>query len=225
MSHSVRRHLNLDLTEYDDTIRRWIPGYETMIRRAADAVAERSPRLVVDLGAGTGALSEALLQREEVQRVELLDVDPEMLEVARARLEVWRDRAQFTLGSFDDPLPDADAFVASLSLHHVSTLEAKRELFARIHAALPVGGRLINADCCMPTDPAARHELFQHWADHQVRHGVPEARAWEHFDEWSAEDTYLPLEDELEALRAVGFTAGRSWNDGPIGVVVATRTD
>lgn len=222
MGHSVRRHLNLDIAEYDESIRRWIPGYEAMLRRAAEEAAAVYPRLVVDLGAGTGALSEALLEHEEIQHVELIDIDPEMLDAARARLDAWGERATFSLRSFDDPLPSADAFVASLSLHHLPTIEAKRELFERVRAALPLGGRLINADCCMPTDPAKRQALFEHWAQHQVAHGVSEEQAWRHFDEWAEEDTYLPLDAELEALRATGFEAERVWNDGPIGIVVAT---
>lgn len=223
MGHSVRRHLGLDIAEYDESIRRWIPGYEQMLRQAAEGAAQLEPQLVVDLGAGTGALSEALLEREEVREVELIDIDPEMLDAARARLAAWGERVRFSLRSFDDPLPEADAFVASLSLHHLPDLEAKKALFERVYAALPAGGRLINADCCMPTESAERQTLFEHWARHQVANGVPEKQAWQHFEDWSEEDTYLPLDDELAALRSVGFEAERVWNDGPIGVVVATR--
>ena len=38
-SHSVRRHLRVDIEEYDASIRRFIPGYETMLGEAAAAVA------------------------------------------------------------------------------------------------------------------------------------------------------------------------------------------
>ena len=224
MGHSVRSHLKLDIAEYDGSIRRWIPGYAEMLQRAAASAAELMPGLVVDLGAGTGALSEALLEREEVQQVELVDIDPEMLDAARARLEAWGERVRFSLRSFDEELPSADAFVASLSLHHIPTIEGKKALFGRVYDALPAGGRLINADCCMPTDPAERQALFEHWAAHQVAHGVTEEQAWRHFEEWAEEDTYLPLDQELAALRAVGFEAERIWNDGPIGVVVATKS-
>ncbi len=82
MVHSVRRHLRVAIQEYDASIRRFIPGYEDMIREAASAVADVSPALVLDLGAGTGALSEALLSSPEVGVVELVDVDVEMLRQA-----------------------------------------------------------------------------------------------------------------------------------------------
>ncbi len=223
MAHSVRRHLRLEVEAYDESIRRFIPGYETMLERAADAVAAVVPDLVVDLGAGTGGLSAALLGRDAVGSVRLVDVDPEMLEQARTRLSRFGARASFARGTFSDPLPPCDAVAASLALHHLPTLEDKRAVFERVFAALRPGGVLVNADAHMPEDTGAREPLYRLWVDHMGRHGIPEARAWEHFREWAEEDTYLPLEDELGALAQVGFDARCVWRLGPIAVVVATR--
>lgn len=223
MSHSVRHHLRLEIDDYDATIRRFIPGYERMLAVAAEAVADVRPDRVVDLGAGTGGLSETLLEREEVGAVELLDVDPEMMDRARSRLERFGERARFTLRSYDEPFQRCDAFAASLSLHHIPTLDAKAALFERSFEALRPGGVLVNADVNMPEDDTERDALYRCWADHLVRSGIPEERAWEHFEEWAEEDTYLPLDAELAALRSIGFQAERVWHDGPVGVVVARR--
>jgi SAM-dependent methyltransferase len=223
MSHSVRRHLGLEIDEYDETIRRWIPGYERMLAVAAEAVASVRPAVVVDLGAGTAGLSEAILQHDAVGSVILLDVDPEMLQRGALRVERFGARARPVQRSFEEPFEPCDAFAASLSLHHIPTLEEKARLFRRAFEALRPGGVLVNADCCMPADPEEQAALYRHWADHQVAQGIPEERAWAHFDEWSEEDTYLPLVDELAALRDAGFDAERIWNDGPIGVVVARK--
>ena len=67
-THSVRRHLRLEIAAYDETIRRFIPGYEEMLRVAARTLAPLRPGLVIDLGAGTGALSEAILTHGECQQ-------------------------------------------------------------------------------------------------------------------------------------------------------------
>lgn len=234
--HSVRQHLRLEIDAYDATIRRWIPGYSRMLEEAARAVAEVAPGLALDLGAGTGALSEAILQHASVEQVELIDVDPEMLDQARGRLSEYCEeggshagsKVRFSLRSFDTPFPECGAIAASLALHHIPSLEQKQALFARAFAALRPGGVLVNADCTMPgtATPEAEREqqrLYQYWADHQVDQGIVEADAWRHFEEWSEEDTYLPLEEELAALRTAGFTADRVWNAGPIGVVVARK--
>ena len=75
----------------------------------------------------------------------------------------------------------------------------------------------------MPTGGDERERLYRVWADHLVANGIEEDRAWAHFDEWAREDTYLPLDDELGALRSIGFDAERVWSCGPIGVVVARK--
>ena len=223
MSHSVRRHLRLEIEEYDLAIRRFIPGYDTMLSVAADAVASAYPSIAVDLGAGTGALSEALLLKRTIGRVDLIDVDPEMLEQARNRLAGFGERATYSLGMFEDELPRADAYAASLALHHIGTIEEKAALFARIFAALPKGGVFVNADANMPREEIPRKRMYRKWADHMVRSGISEERVWQHFDEWAEEDTYLPVDEELQQLRNAGFEAARTWSAGPIGVIVATR--
>jgi tRNA (cmo5U34)-methyltransferase len=223
MDHSVRRHLRLAIQEYDDSIRRFIPGYEEMIREAASAVASASPALVLDLGAGTGALSEALLSRPEVGTVELVDVDPEMLGHARTRLVEFGDRARYAERSFFDPLPPCDAAAASLALHHVPSLDDKRALYGRIFQALRPGGVFVNADVTMPGEEPARGEAFGAWAAHLIASGIEERRAWEHFAEWADEDTYFPLDAELEALEAAGFAAHCAWREGVSTVMVAER--
>jgi tRNA (cmo5U34)-methyltransferase len=225
MAHSVRRHLSLQTEAYDEAIRRFIPGYESMLDVVADAVAEAAPGLVLELGAGTGALSEALLSRGEVGAVEVLDVDPEMLDRARDRLVRFEGRVRFALRSFDEPFSECDALAASLALHHIPTLEAKSALYARTFAALRPGGVFVNADVNMPADAAERERLSRYWADHLVASGIAEERAWEHFDEWSEEDTYLPRDAELDALRRIGFEARCVWQAGPVGVIVARKAD
>ena len=215
MSHSVRTHLRLEIDAYDETIRRFIPGYEEGLTRAAREIARVRPNLVLDLGAGTGALSEAILEHKGVGAVEAIDVDTEMLDQARIRLKRFGCRARFRECSFEVPLPECDAVAASLALHHVPTMERKRALYKRIVQAIRPGGVFVNADVTMNADPAARQQCYRIWAAHLVSCGIEERCAYAHFDEWAVEDTYFPLDDELTALREVGFHAECAWRDQP----------
>lgn len=219
----MRRHLRVEVAAYDQAIRRFIPGYEAMLRVAADAVAAARPALVLDLGAGTGALSAALLERPGTGSVALMDVDTEMLEQARERLAPFPDRARFLEQSFHDALPPCDAAAASLALHHIPALDEKQELYRRIFDALAPGGVLVNADAVMPANPAERAAVYDAWADHMTRHGIDRPQAFRHFKDWAAEDTYFPLEDELAALTAAGFDAECLWHEGPVAVLVARK--
>ncbi|MBM4187152.1 MAG: class I SAM-dependent methyltransferase [Gemmatimonadetes bacterium] len=223
MSHSVERHLGVASDSYDETIRKFIPGYEIMTMTAVAAVASARPALVIDLGSGTGALAERLLASTAETIVELWDVDEAMLGVARERLARFSDRARFVVRSFTDPLPPCDGVMASLSLHHLPTLEQKGVLYAEVARALRPGGVFANADVTIPADPDGHRASYRVWADHLVSCGIPEQRAWEHFAEWAAEDRYFSLEEELAALRLAGLPAECAWRSGPATVIVAAK--
>lgn len=223
-SHSVRKHLSVDIDAYDETIRRFIPGYEAMLAHAVAAVRSVTPGLVLDLGAGTGALSEILLIPGDIPSVELLDIDPEMLQAARERLGRFGWHARFRDQSFLGELPSCDAMMASLSLHHIPRLADKRALYARIHDTLWGGGVFANADVALPSDPEERKAAWQSWADHQVAHGFTEAEAWGHFEEWGEEDTYFTLDEEVAALSDAGFSVDVAWREGPMAVLVGRKS-
>ena len=223
MSHSVRRHLRVEIEAYDRSIRAFIPAYEEMLARAAEAVAAAQPEKVLDLGAGTGALAEAVLRRCEKCSIELIDADAEMLDQARSRLAPFAARVRYSERRFQGPLPPCDAVVASLALHHVATLAEKRRIFAAVYAALRPGGVFVNADATMSADPGTRRSEWECWAAHLVSCGIEEERAWGHFREWSGEDTYFPVEDELAALEGAGFAADCLWRVVPLTVVKAVK--
>ena len=219
MNHSVSNHLRIEIDSYDETIRKFLPGYDEMLALAAGMVAESGPGHVVDLGAGTGALAQAVLARSDRCLVTLIDVDSDMLDRARQRLAPFGARARFLNGSFYDALPDCDAVVASLSLHHVPSMDEKRSLYRAIHEALRTGGIFVNADVTMPADPGERQADYRIWASHLVASGIAEDRAWEHFEEWSGEDFYFPVEDELSALASAGLEAECTWRLTPATVM------
>ena len=223
MSHSVHRHLGIEIRTYDETIRRFIPGYEDMLAVAASEVARTKPDFVLDLGAGTGALSEAILATGGSRTVELIDVDPAMLARARARLGAFADQVRFTESSFHGPLPHCAGVAASLALHHVRTIEAKRSIYKRIHNALETGGVFVNADAAMPAEASAREATYRGWVDHMVAHGIEEKQAVANLEKWGEEDTYFALDEELAAVSAAGFEAQCVWRHGPIAVVVGRK--
>ncbi len=221
--HSVRRHLRVAIDAYDATIRQFIPGYEEMLRVAAQELTPVAAGLVLDLGGGTGALAEAILEVDGGGTVELIDIDGEMLAQARTRLARFGGRARFAEGSFLAALPRCHGVAASLALHHIPTLDGKRALYRQIHEALEPGGVFVNADATMPAEPAAADATWRAWADHMAAHGIEERRAFEHFEEWSEEDTYFPLEDELVAVASAGFDARCVWREVGITVVVGRK--
>ena len=207
MAHSVKRHLDVDADAYDVAIRRFIPYYDDMLATGVELLAALAPpdAHVLDLGGGTGALSAAALGSLPEVRVTVLDVDGAMLDEARRRLAPFGERVAFREASFLDPLPPADAVMASLALHHVHDLGAKTDVYRAIHAALSAGGVFVNLDAAMTEGPRLNALGFRRWAAGMSEHGITEDEARGHFAAWADEDRYFTLDEELAALRRAGF--------------------
>ncbi len=135
---------------YDALRRQLIPHFDAFYGTALDLLEEAvgaGEFRCVDLGVGTGLLSEMILARFPGAQIEGVDLAPKMLDAARERLATYGARLHFTLADYATaPLAEPlDAVVSALSIHHLDH-EAKRRLFRRIYDALRPGGVFINAD-------------------------------------------------------------------------------
>lgn len=219
----VAAHLNIRLDEYDGRIRTFIPGYEEMLAAAAGALStlDAAAPHIVDLGTGTGALAAACLRVRPAARITAIDADPEILDLARQRLTASHAPPALVPGLFDEvTLPACDAIVASLSLHHIRTPEAKQALYARCRAALSSGGLVVSADCCPAADARIARQQHAAWRDH-LRLTYSDAEADGFFAAWADEDVYFPLERELQMMRAAGLAGEVIWRGGAMAVIAA----
>jgi SAM-dependent methyltransferase len=226
--HRVAGHLGVAADEYDRTIRTFIPGYERMLATVVRLVEGNVPPggLVVDLGAGTGALGAAVLQALPDVRVELVDIDPNMLEVAAARCVAHAGRVQVRHASFSDELPPCYAVVASLALHHVAPGAGKRDLYRAIRGALEPGGIVVVADALIYPDGPERRSMIDDLFAHMGRNGISRTEADGHLAQWAQEDFYATLPDELALIREAGFPRPDVfWRDGLIAVYGAFNVD
>jgi tRNA (cmo5U34)-methyltransferase len=215
--HRVLSHLGLRAQEYDAAIRTYIPAYETMLATIVDLVGD--DRYVIDLGTGTGALAAQILDHTARARVRLVDIDPEMLEVARGRVARHGSRAEPVQARFTDALVPCDAVIATLALHHVMDIDAKRDLYRRIHAALRPGGILAIGDATVHPDGPEHDTIYKLWAAEMGTHGIDAAEAQRLFAAWAQEDRYLPLAMELQLLADAGFARPDCfWKHGPMTV-------
>jgi tRNA (cmo5U34)-methyltransferase len=220
-NHSVETHIGTPATEYDRAIRTFIPGYEQMLSTIGWWLSRIIPPdgRVVDLGGGTGALTEAVLKQMPEVRVEVWDIDPKMLAVAQDRLRAYAPRVVLREKSFTDKLDACDAVIATISLHHIPTLDAKLSVYANIFAALSQGGMFLNGDCTLDFTEPTHSTMVQYWLDFMGTHGISETEGRKHLATWAAEDTYQHTFDELTILKQAGFMRPEVyWREGPFAV-------
>jgi tRNA (cmo5U34)-methyltransferase len=183
--------------EYLESVVGEIPGYDELQARTAAATAGLEASSILELGVGTGETAVRVLDLHPDARLVGIDASVEML--ARART-VLPD-AELHVSRLEEPLPQGpfDLVVSALAVHHLDRV-GKRDLFARVRAALAAGGVFVLADVVVPKRPE---------------------------DALTPLTPGFDLPDTAEAQRAwldeAGFAAQLLWEHGDLAVLRAKR--
>lgn len=118
---------------------------------------------ILELGPGTGLLTQKILDRFVLARIHGLDGSEEMLAVARQKLNSYGARVTWQQGSFEDvpqmafPEADFDLIVSAFSLHHLDHRYVP-VLFTEFFRILAPGGQAVIADyVATPYNRLQRH--------------------------------------------------------------------
>jgi tRNA (cmo5U34)-methyltransferase len=166
----------------------------------------------LDLGAGTGAASRAILARHPRAAAILADFSAQMLAAGEPEMEPFAGRYRtvefdMTTGQWPAGIPaQLDAIVTSMCVHHL-TDERKQGLFGEIFEHLVPGGWYFNFDPVSAPDPAVE-QIWQQISDrenpeaaHRREHRTPEEQArWENHVRY-----IIPLDRQVAFLHSAGF--------------------
>lgn len=101
---------------------------------------------ILDLGAGTGLLTEWVIKKYPKAEYKLVDIADEMLEIAKERFNGF-DNVNFEVEDYRGGISGGkyEAIISSMSIHHLDSNE-KNGLYKNIFNELKDGGVFINAD-------------------------------------------------------------------------------
>ena len=191
---------------FDGLRRQLIPSFDLLYASAASAVAMSAPSdaRILDLGAGTGLLSAAVLGRVPGARMLLVDGSAKMLDKAAERF-YGLDQVRTQVGDLDAGLPGGpfDAVVSGLAIHHLQHDE-KRDLFRRIREVLVPGGVFVNVEQLLAPTPALE-AMYDSLHEQHVLDSRTPAHEWAAGRERMKHDVCAELEDQLGWLRDAGF--------------------
>ncbi|MEK7287576.1 MAG: class I SAM-dependent methyltransferase [Elusimicrobiota bacterium] len=125
---------------------------------------------IFELGAGTGLLTQRILERYPGAEVEGIDGSQEMLAMARRKLSSFNKRLTLRRSSFQEYNWDSlaagayHAVVSSFSLHHLDH-GVVPGLFDRLARILAPGGRLIIADYVASPYPRLQRRYEDLWVE------------------------------------------------------------
>ena len=148
---------HFDPDTYLEMVRSEVLDYDTLqseVERATRAFADNGAPRTLDLGAGTGSTSLAVLRARPNARLVLVDENPGMLAVAEEALPA-ANVERVVVADLSDRLPEGpfDLVVSALAIHHLDG-PAKQALFAGVHSRLGDAGRFVMADVVIPDDAA-----------------------------------------------------------------------
>jgi trans-aconitate 2-methyltransferase len=194
------------------TVREWDGGVydrisgpmEALGRAVLDRLALDGDETVIDAGCGSGRVTEALIARLPRGRVIAVDASSSMVAAARERLQhagIGPERVEVREGDLlqlavAEPV---DAILSTATFHWV--LDHER-LFARLHAALRPGGRLV-AQC----GGSGNIDVLRGVANEVLAHEPYAA----HFRDWRPPWNYAGPEITEERLRGAGFASVECW--------------
>ena len=197
-------------------------------RRAVREVLSVEPRVVLDVGTGTGDLALALLRQGSGPRVVALDFAEAMLRIAQRRAESVPDgeRAGFVQGdALQPPLADAcvDAVVSGFLLRNVDGLP---EVFSAMSRVLRPGGRLVILEMTPMRRrlPRALFRIyFNRWVPLLGRLVSRHASAYSWLPQ--SVDEFVSAEDLVALIVAAGFAdvQVRRLGLGSVAIHTATR--
>jgi tRNA (cmo5U34)-methyltransferase len=166
----------------------------------------------LDLGAGTGAASRAILGLHPRSTAILADFSAEMMAAGEREMQPFAGRYQYvefdmSTGEWPAAIPAAlDAVVTSMCVHHLPD-ERKQGLFAEIFDHLVPGGWYLNYDPVNTRDRVveAAWERVNNYDDPEAAgrrlHRTPQEQA--------RHDNHvryiIPLTQQLDYLRSAGF--------------------
>jgi tRNA (cmo5U34)-methyltransferase len=209
MNASSRDFFENISADYTAAIDRCVPRSREMRRAILHYLpAEWKPSRILELGCGSGNLSELLCRRFSDASIRLVDFSWQLLEQSRNRLSEFSGieyqeedfrNLEFAPGSID-------LSVSSISLHYL-THDAKADLFGRMFVWLDNGGALSYSDQFAGVTDDLYARQMADWKERSIQLGASS----EEWDAWmehqEAHDHHATLISQIEWLRKAGFTS------------------
>ncbi len=195
---------------YDEKIRQLVPKYDEMTALVVDRVAGRLPRAVLDIGCGTGSLTERILDRLPEATATALDASPAMARQARERLARFGQRARVVEGDVTACAlePGFDVLVSSLVLHNLDPTSKARVLQSVVQWLEPQGA-FVWADLIRQPDPASEANAVAYRRRFALEAGCDPDLVTTNFHKEATLDCPVTVEGMIRVAAEIGLPSAR----------------
>ncbi len=202
----LKTKFNKGAKSYDRQRTIVIPNLDQLYNIIADLADSNiaAPR-ILDLGAGTGLLTENIFNKYSRGYFTLIDISEEMLDIARKR---FKDNLNFKyiLGDYlkTDIGDSFDIIVSSLSIHHLEDND-KRIIYSKVYELLNDDGIFLNADQVLAPSSENEYIYQKNWWE-KIETGTLNQDEKDVIIDRMKHDKPATLENNIIWLKNSGFT-------------------
>ena len=202
----VKKHFQDEAKSFDARVVKSLPYYHEMLEALVSALPfqQNEIKKIVDLGCGTGTISQKLKEHFPNARITCVDFSENMVAIARTKLERYADMNYVIsdVRAFD--FTGYDAVVTSLTLHHLRQGTQKLKLYRKMYAGLNKKGAVSFADLVLGETGDLQRLNLAKWKEFLSRH-LCEKDIQERYGRYKNEDRPFKLSQELAWLKKAGF--------------------
>ena len=202
----IKKHFEEEANEFDIIIQKLIPHYNQMIDALVSVIPFSDEKVfsMIDLGCGTGTISQAVKSRFSNVKITCVDIAEKMLEIAKEKIGGNLICIQADFNKFDFP-EKYDLVLSSLALHHLENDSDKLAFYEKIYSALNQNGMFINIDVVLGSDDEIQDVYMKKWKEFMRKNVSDEEINNKWFPTYYAEDRPTQLISHLEILKKSGF--------------------
>jgi tRNA (cmo5U34)-methyltransferase len=206
-TEKIKKHFEEEAYEYDIIIQKLIPHYDKMIDAMVSAIPFSDEKIfsMIDLGCGTGTISQSVKSRFPNIQITCVDIAEKMLEIAKDKIGGNLICIQADFNKFDFP-EKYDLILSSLALHHLENDNDKLAFYKKIYSALNQSGVFINIDVVLGSDGALQDVYMKKWKEFMSKNVSDEEINNKWIPTYYAEDRPSQLMSHIDMLRNCGFS-------------------
>ncbi|WP_297427512.1 class I SAM-dependent methyltransferase [Clostridium sp.] len=205
MNKSVAKVFNSAAKKYDMQRNELIPLMNIFYGTAVELVNINNEKgKILDLGAGTGLLTELVIKKYPNAEYTLVDIAEEMLDIAKERFELL-DNVSFNVEDYRDGISGGkyEAIISSMSIHHLDFNE-KRNLYKNIFDILEEGGVFVNADQVKGEDCESEEIVKEYQLSHIENCSLSREEKDKTYERIKL-DKMDKMTDQIDMLKEAGF--------------------
>ncbi len=192
--------------KYDSQRKLFLPFFEDYYQSGIIYLSSKTFKRILDLGAGTGLLSQYLYQYFPRSKYTLIDISDEMLSIAKERFR-HLSNFDFLTEDYSRKLPEDkyDLIASALSIHHLTDSE-KLKLYKNVYSSLDKNGYFLNIDQYKSENNRVEKKFEDIWVK-TILVNLSDVKKVD-FESWRKRrklDKETSIENEINKLKKVGF--------------------